>query len=285
MECNQVLEILAAGDPTHPQYDDARTHLVRCGHCWDLFNQLAQSLLSPLENEISCAECRDQLALYHHAEANGLAAAAMYPDAAAHLARCVYCAVEYEALREVTIMEERGQLPVLTNKPQFDLSFLKPAQTEELWIWNGEKKVRTLFAELVVNLSQYAASFGKLPHPLSPQMLPVAVTRDADSSRPQSLRLPEDVNQDFHIQIILDMVGSKSPELTILLEQNADQAPCADVRIMLYDADHHLLSSFMTREDGRALFTDMTPGRYIIQVRWQSERWEVPVHVAELTQL
>lgn len=289
MECKNVLQILTSADPTDPNYSNAYTHLTQCARCWDLFNQLAQAVVSPLDDEISCAECRDQFATYQQAEIDGLAVGAMYPEVANHLSRCGYCTVEYQALQEVIAADERDELPNLRSTPQFDLSFLQTARVKSFWIQDDENTVRTFFTELVVNLGSSAASFGELPASLMPITLSAAITRTDDDDQPQSLSLPmsadRDVDDAMRIEVTLGMVSKQSTELTITLSQSVDESPLADVRVMLYDAEHNLLSGSMTQANGSILFQNMSVGRYIIQIRHQSERIVLPVLLSAPTRL
>ena len=63
------------------------------------------------EQEISCSECFDQVSRFVELEVSGQNAPAQMPQLKQHLNQCRACHDEYEALRDLRLLEEKGELP------------------------------------------------------------------------------------------------------------------------------------------------------------------------------
>ena len=65
------------------------------------------------EEEISCGECFDKVSRFVELEVSGRSAAAQMPQLKQHLDQCRACRDEYETLRDLRLLEEKGELPSL----------------------------------------------------------------------------------------------------------------------------------------------------------------------------
>jgi len=65
------------------------------------------------EGEISCTECFDLVSPYVELEVSGEDAAAKMPHVKQHLNQCRACRDEYEALRDLRLLEEKAGMPSL----------------------------------------------------------------------------------------------------------------------------------------------------------------------------
>lgn len=282
MDCREAREALT--EPNREGVDEAREHVTACPACLSRFDQLALAILSMDENEISCAECRARLPAYLEAEGETQETPTELSAVADHLARCPTCAAEYRALQATMAAWSADTLPELTSPPAFDLSFLDKKLSAQLarskgalWLSEAAGRVRELFTEVVVNLEAKAASFGTMPVPLVPAPAPARVFRaEDDGGQAQVLVLP-DPDADVSIQVAVGPAADEKAAMALKLNRAASGDPLPDTRIMLYDAERHLLAGSVTEADGSLIFRDLRAGRYIVQVRHHSDRWELPV--------
>ena len=75
------------------------------------FEDLLKNLRNTQEDEISCSECFDRVSYFVEVEVSGENASAMMPNLKQHLDQCPACQQEYETLRDLQILENKGQLP------------------------------------------------------------------------------------------------------------------------------------------------------------------------------
>jgi hypothetical protein len=86
--------------------------------------RLAELLTRPQASAETCELCRTLLPDYVEAECEGQAIDSLYPPVRAHLEACLACQAEYADQLTIARLEATNQLPQLTRKPRFDLSFL-----------------------------------------------------------------------------------------------------------------------------------------------------------------
>jgi len=289
MECNDALEALT--EPNADQADEARAHVTTCPACLSRFDQLALAVLSMDEDEITCAECRAQLPAYLEVEAQAEQVPAELSPVAGHLARCPYCAEEYRALREAMAAWDAGTLPEPAQPVTFDLSFASAslsksletaAAAPSLWVAEAAGQVRELFSEIVVTLQASAAAFGAMPSPLVPSPVPARAFRaEGDEAQAQVLVLP-DPGADVSIELSVGPVSEDAAAIALNLNRIEDGEPLPDTRVMLYTAERHLLAGSVTESDGSIVFRSLRLGRYIVQVRRNDQRWELPVVIVAM---
>lgn len=87
----------------------------------DRFYALLRIIYETQETEISCTECFDLVSRYVDLEISGRNAAAELPQIRQHLSQCPACRAEYETLRDLVDLENRGNAPSVD-----DLSRLIP---------------------------------------------------------------------------------------------------------------------------------------------------------------
>lgn len=299
-----------AVEPALPSAE-ALAHVAACGACLTRLDQLGRAVLSPLADDLSCAECRQRLPeLREILAGDGTRRAAgglrvEIAAAVAHLRRCPYCIEELGALDAALVAWTRGMLPVLDGEPALDLTFLDApvgavagwaslesaaeaagARDPGLWLVNvGQAarvvagELRTLFAEIVVALGERSAEFGRMAAPLTPVSLPAPAMRDAAPSATPAMILLPDPSADLSIRLAVGPMIDRRAVVDLTLRQDADGAPLADTRVVLYDGEERLLASAMTADDGRAQFRDLGRGSYVFEIRRPGRRWRLPLRV------
>ena len=79
----------------------------------DRFERWLRNIYATQDQEISCTECFDLVSGFVELEVSGQDAAAKMPQVKQHLNQCQACRDEYEALRDLRELEEKGGLPPL----------------------------------------------------------------------------------------------------------------------------------------------------------------------------
>jgi hypothetical protein len=74
-----------------------------------------QNINNTLDHEISCSECFDLVSRFVEVELSGGDAVGTMPLLKQHLDQCPACRGEYETLRDLQILENRGEPPSLDN--------------------------------------------------------------------------------------------------------------------------------------------------------------------------
>ena len=77
------------------------------------FENWLRNIYETQEEEISCTECFDRVSRFVELEISGQSAAAQMPELRQHLNQCRACRDEYEALRDLRLLEEKGEMPSL----------------------------------------------------------------------------------------------------------------------------------------------------------------------------
>jgi hypothetical protein len=79
----------------------------------DRFERWLENIQNTQEEEISCSECFDLVSHFVEVELSGQDAAARMPQLKQHLDQCPACHAEYQALRDLQDLENKGELPSL----------------------------------------------------------------------------------------------------------------------------------------------------------------------------
>ena len=79
----------------------------------DRFKNWLRNIYETQEQEISCTECFEFVSRFVESEASGQDAAAQMPQVKQHLDQCRACRDEYEVLRDLRFLEEKGEMPSL----------------------------------------------------------------------------------------------------------------------------------------------------------------------------
>jgi len=77
------------------------------------FENWLKNIYATREEEISCSECFDLVSRFVELEVAGQNAAARMPELKQHLDQCRACRDEYESLRDLRLLEEKGEFPSL----------------------------------------------------------------------------------------------------------------------------------------------------------------------------
>ena len=77
----------------------------------DRFEGWLQNIYHTRDQEISCSECFDLVSHFVEVELAGRDAAARMPQLKQHLDQCSACREEYETLRDLQNLENKGELP------------------------------------------------------------------------------------------------------------------------------------------------------------------------------
>jgi predicted anti-sigma-YlaC factor YlaD len=77
----------------------------------DGFERWLRNIYETQDEEISCTECFDLVSHFVELEASGQDAAARLPQVKQHLNQCPACRAEYETLRDLRRLEEKGEMP------------------------------------------------------------------------------------------------------------------------------------------------------------------------------
>jgi hypothetical protein len=77
----------------------------------DRFEWWLRNIYETQDEEISCTECFDLVSRFVELEISGQDAAAVMPAVKQHLNQCPACHAEYEALRDLRLIEEKGGMP------------------------------------------------------------------------------------------------------------------------------------------------------------------------------
>ena len=75
------------------------------------FENWLKNIQETQDEEISCTECFDLVSRFVELEATGQDAAAKLPQVKQHLRQCRACREEYEALRDLRLLEDKGEMP------------------------------------------------------------------------------------------------------------------------------------------------------------------------------
>lgn len=284
MKCEVARQALAELTPARPILPAVKQHLADCPRCRTRFVQLAQTLISDAEDNLSCAECRARFPAYLEIVTEAAESLSQeMAEVATHLGYCAYCAEEFQALQETMVAIANGTLPHLTQKPTFDLSFLRQPkpQLPQLWLVDTATATRRLFTEIAIQIGKRAAAFGNLPPLLIPTPIAVGALRSEErEGQGQVLVLP-DLEGDLSVELLVGPVVNARAPIAVRLRSATSGQPLANTRIMLYDSAHQLLSGSVTEQEGSVTFSDLELGRYILQVRNQGQRWELPVLLSQ----
>ncbi|HET6596648.1 MAG TPA: hypothetical protein VFG81_13570 [Anaerolineales bacterium] len=77
------------------------------------FERWLKNIYETQDEEISCNECFDRISQFVDLEVSSQNARTKMPLVKQHLDQCRACRDEYEALRDLRLLEEQGELPSL----------------------------------------------------------------------------------------------------------------------------------------------------------------------------
>jgi len=249
------------------------------------FKRVVQSILSAEDEPATCDMHRPSIPAYVEAELAGQNATSLYPRLAEHLETCPDCYEEYTDLLHLLGLEQRGELKEPPRPGQFDLSFLEElAPQPSIWA-TTETNVRRLVTDVTAQLSTTLATLGSLPETLMPYrrlaLAPIALRmKDIREPRPEDLtevlELP-DHEHNIRIKLLMGPVQAGRGTVMVKIEDLEHLRPLSRVRVTLRDQEKHLLESSPTAPDGTVTFKSLNIGQYVIEVRRDGARWELPM--------
>lgn len=284
MNCNRARAIITANNASDSEMREAQRHIADCQACLTQLDQLARGLLSTLPDEITCADCQEQLDEYYEATRTANALPEFLLPVAHHLARCLSCTMEFQMLRSTLVAWDAGEVAELAHEAKFDLSFL-PKQAAKaaplsIWLQNQSTKVHELFTEIHVRLDAMKAAFEQLPFPLaSTAAQPVLLRGEETEVAAQALILPAPAAS-ISIQLIVGPLIASKTVLYLKLRQTENAQPVAHTRLVLYTAERRMLAGSTTDAEGNVIFRDLALGHYIVQIRAE-EAYEIQIVLVE----
>lgn len=97
--------------PQEKILDEHRTSDERIAVLKNRFKHWLQTIFNTQDEEISCSECFDSMSHFVEMELAGKDAAGDMPQLKHHLDQCPACREEYETVRTLQILENKGELP------------------------------------------------------------------------------------------------------------------------------------------------------------------------------
>lgn len=238
------------------------------------------------DDEVSQADANqtynDLLHAYIEAELDGEDAAAKFPALKAYMDGCPACQEEYEEVKALLLMGRQGMF-VKPPQATFDFSYLPKEPT--LWKVGRRagKEVIELFTQLRIVLLQGKAAFEQLPNPLIPEWELAPAGRMSKSRRPSEPSVPvlslPSPEHDLSLRLIVTPSESKEDQATLSIEvkQISSEQLINRARVTIRDAQYRTLESDFTGEEGRVDFTDVQPGSYVIEVKYQGKVRQLPI--------
>lgn len=248
------------------------------------FQRVIDTLLN-VDTEISENEAYSELiAAYVTYELAGGDPQARFPEIYVLLATRPALQELYQMVRAVFTMEQQGQLSPPPRPVQFDLSFLRPAVSttapakQVLWEKVGDvyRLVAQLTAELgerVVNLTNLDALL--MPyHRLAPA--PAGLQTRSPSEMDLAMREMQELPSPEHNRRIILYMGLTHDQKGTIMVQVEDMDPGQPLKasIALRSITGRLLERIPTSGDGTAIFVDLAPNNYVIQVKENTNLWE-----------
>jgi len=282
MTCNEALQILL--EPNHAEPNPAKrsaamAYLLSDQACLARVDQLAQAVLSKVDNEMPCVEARLRLAAYYERETAPNDDAQTMPELHAHLQRCAYCQADYRLLQETMRAVENNALPTVTDTYRFDLAFIdkplsKLVPTRE--IWGIQPQLRRLFQQLEITITQSAAAIATLTPQLAPATFATALRGGDDDAEFAVVILPD---EEAHIYFRVDTKPSQDGTALITLQILATEGdqPIPDARVMLRHVNGELVTSSLTGPKGEVEFPRIPADQYTIQTQYDGKTWELPM--------
>ncbi len=283
MDCDTARDILtrqafAPDGVTDPQLAEAQAHIAACPACAAHLARFSQAILSPDQDEITCAESRARMDAYLTGRGVGEGMAAV----TAHLAACRACAAEYAALQQTMGSVAQAALAPVPSYPTFDLSFLATPTP----IWQQVRAgVRRLSYEIPAALALIGKGLLTPPPGLALSYATVTAARRGTRTRQQhdlvSLTVTDEAE---NLRIALSVSKSDGAAwLAVALSLLATGEPVGGARVALCDP-HGLPQEIKTVRSGEseARFPAIGPGHYLIRVDRAGKAWELPVDLERL---
>lgn len=160
-----------------------------------------------------------------------------------------------------------------------DAALRSAAEAASPWQLEASALYR-LASAVVIRLGAVAASFGRLPAWLTPQLVPAPALRTGElaAGHVELLELP---HPDANLVLRLSLGPSPAGLATLVVAVTLANppGPIQQVKVTLLDADGRLLESASTDEDGLVLYQALEAGAYQVDVHHAAAVWQIPVTV------
>ena len=288
MDCQKALRIITnktIADEDRKLHQQALSYVMANPDCLAQVDQFARAILSTLDDDLPCAEARVHLASYYELSAQSQDLDAELSAVHDHIARCPYCQLEYQMLQTTMHEVSSNALPMPESVPDLDFSFLgatsRATQLKKGAIWQVHDQVCTLFTEINVTLSQIAATIAPLGEQLTPAIHTTSLRADNAEVQFAVLVLPDE-EADVHFQIETRPFKDGTAMVTIKVTARATNKPIPHARVALRYAGGNLVAGALAGPQGSVEFTHIAAAEYIIQVRIDDQRWELPIAIARV---
>jgi hypothetical protein len=283
--------------------DEVKMHIAGCRACIEELNAISTALTgqpSTLKDTASqfltCEECQHALPAYIEGRIAGENVAALYSGVEQHLQGCAACRERYETLYEVMQAEAAGAFDepphYMTFEEEFRLQSPEQAAAAESAaeaigaMWQQlAGDVHQLMADIPILIGKTIASFGSLPIPLAPRLVPVGVYRKKETPTAEKeeefVELLELPHPEANLVIKLSMSSVSDGKGTLVLQVGTIASPrlIPQAKATLRDADDVLLESTPTDKDGLAVFRDLDTGKYNVLVEHAGQTWKFSVNL------
>lgn len=294
MECpdviDQLIEHLLTREPREPAVpEELVSHIAGCRRCIEELDAIssvltgeASTLREEADKLLTCQECLDALGAYVEDEVAGEDVAARYPRVERHLQSCSSCREQYDLLHELVQQEAAGAFGEAPSYMTFEEWFQRQEQAP---LWQElARELRRLMTEIPIRVAETTASFGQLPPPLTPQLVPAAAYRNKEllptaEEGEELIEVLELPHREANLVIRVRMGPVFDGKGTLVLEVSTIEPsqPIEQAKVTLRDEDGGLLEGAPTDEDGLASFRELDIGKYTIQVEHAGQTWEFGV--------
>ena len=230
----------------------------------------------------ACITCEQKLSYYIDSELAGEDVAKLFPEVYTHLQTCTSCAELHQDMLILIGMEEAGTLLEPDQQLEIDLSFLKKTTTNRLWekVETAGQQVLELVSRIPIFLQGTQARFGQLASPLSsPQMAPVPATRAEEGQVVHQMLEISSNETDLSFQLELGYASENGVTVGVSLHDRNTQKPLQRVRTTLRDEKKRIIASELTDNEGHVAFTELPVGQYILEVKYQGDKWRLPIAI------
>lgn len=243
---------------------------------------------SEIEQLLADLRASTWLEAYVDAECSGQEAAVRFPQVAELLQRNSAFRAEYELLLTHTREAQQGlfgRRPAFRAFAQRMQTDISPSNAAPAVRWQQlNATAQRLAVTIPLQLGRLRTTFGKLTDELTPKFEPALSYRSQHldemdlEALDQVLEFPL-VQQDLQIRLRTGPANQQRGLLVLETVQLSTATPISGVRITLRDSDGGLLEGLATDEQGRAIFRNMRPDGYQLDVEHKGHLWQFTIEL------
>lgn len=232
------------------------------------------------EAYLTCEECEAALPGYVDAWQAGEALATAYPTVHDHLRGCADCQARALDLYQL-LQRERAVAPVYHT---FAEARQRSAAAIAAPIWQQTSaQVFRLAENISIQIEDAKAHFANVSVALTPHLVPATSLRGSKTEQMaeemiEILELPHP-DRDLVIRLRMGALQHDLGALALQFATLTNAQTLADIKVMLRDENGSLLESTRSDQDGLALFDELEPGKYQIQIERADQMWLVGVTI------